>query len=94
MKRILTLLIKDDIKQTRLVRTLQQLDIDATSHLSHISGIVFELIEMNIDLENNPFLDTYFKKIESAVADQKANESKHVADILNWLETITHKKIL
>jgi hypothetical protein len=92
MKEILTLLVQDDIKQTRLVRALGHLDIDATSQLSHASGIVFELMGMNVDLENEPFLDAYYKKIESAVADEKVNESKHVTDIINWLEIITKKE--
>lgn len=92
MERILALLIQDDIKQTRLVRALGRLEIDATSQLSNASGIVFEIMGMNVDLENEPLLDAYFKKIESAVADEKANEPEHITNIVNWLEVVTKKE--
>ena len=94
MKNIITLLIQDDIKQTRLVRALGSLDIDATSQLSNSSGIVFELLGMKLvelDQGNEQLLNVYFKKIESAVADEKENESKHITAIVKWLKAVTAK---
>lgn len=92
MKHVLTLLIRHEIKQTRFVRTLECLDIDATSQLSNASDIIFELMGMSVALEDEYLLDSYFNKIESAVEDEKANEEQHVQNIANWLETVAKKE--
>jgi len=86
MKQILTLLIQDDIKQTRLVRTLNSINIDASEYLTNKSSVIFMLMGIESEQGNEPFLDAYFRKIEIAVADQ--TEEKHIDLIINWLEVI------
>lgn len=87
MKEILVLLIEDDIRITRLVRTLGNIGIDATEYLPHKSLIVFRMIQLDYDR----FADAYHSRIEQ-VADQLSENVRNASEeILVWLLEIKQK---
>lgn len=89
MQHIFTLLLQDDIKQTRLVRALERLGIEDVSSLSsNASAVIFELLEINRYEEKEALLDSYHKQIELASSDDKTNESEHISYILTWLNSL------
>ena len=50
MKDLIILLIKDDIKITRLIRTLAKIGIDASAYTPNKTSVVLRLLEL--DYEN------------------------------------------
>ena len=88
MKRILTLLIEDDIKITRLVRTLAKLDIDANSYLTHKSTIVFEMVEIKHSINGEELMNQYYDKIEQASDKDQTGDKQAIEGIINWFSAI------
>ena len=88
MKRILTLLIEDDIKITRLVRTLAKLDIDASSYLTHKSTLVFEMMEIKHSINNEELMNQYYAKIEQASDKDQTEDKQAIEAIINWFSAI------
>lgn len=62
MRNILAHLILEEIKTTALIRSLQDLEIDATVYLPETSRVIFELANVTITEELS---DQYFTMIES-----------------------------
>ncbi len=82
MKDLIILLIKDDIKITRLIRTLAKIGIDASAYTPNKTSVVLRLLELDYEKHS----DEYLKLIEQ-VADS-GNES----EIIAWLEKSRHQK--
>jgi len=93
MNEILTLLIKDDIHLTRLIRTLYKLDVDMNDYLSNNSSVIFILMGIDEVPENEAFLAAYLRKIEAAGKSKKTKE-KDVAAIIEWLKVIGENTML
>lgn len=81
MKEILVLLIEDDIRITRLVRTFGNIGIDATEYLPHKSMIVFRMIQ----LEYEEHADNYHTRIEKVADTLSTDIRKASEEILVWL---------
>lgn len=84
MKEILALLIEDDIRITRLVRTLGNIGIDATAYLPHKSMIVFRMLQVDYDRHS----DDYHTRIESASDQLEVSIAEASEEILLWLLTM------
>ena len=82
MKDVITLLIEDDIKITRLIRTLAKIGIDASAYTPNKTSVVLRLLELDYEKHS----DEYLKLLEQ-VADS-GNES----EITAWLEKSRHQK--
>jgi len=80
MKQILTHLIHDDIRLTRLIRTLYKLDVDMNDYLSNNCSVIFILMGIAECPENEAFLAAYLRKIEAA---GKRLEQKMLIQLLN-----------
>lgn len=84
MKEILALLIEDDIRITRLVRTLGNIGIDATDYLPHKSMIVFRMAQVDYDQHS----DAYHTRVENAADQIQSSIPAASEEILLWLLTI------
>lgn len=79
MEDILTLLIEDDIRITRLVRTLAAIGIDASAYTPNKTSVVLKLL----GLDYETYSDEYLKLIEESA---DTGEDK---GIVEWLHLRT-----
>ena len=93
MKKILTLLIADDIKISRLVYTLEKLDIDANDYLTHKPTIVFELIGIKHTLQNEDLFNQFYQKIQQASDNDQTEDMQAIEDIIEWLSSFSKVRI-
>jgi hypothetical protein len=88
MKKILTQLIHDDIKATRLVRALGRVEVDASHYLTNKSTVIFELLNVKSSPKKDALLDAYFVKIEQASDGEKQADGERIDEIIEWLEAV------
>ena len=81
MKEILVLLIEDDLRITRLVRTLGNIGIDATYYLPHKSLVIFRMLQLDYDLH----ADLYHMRVEKIVDDIQQDIQAASEELLIWL---------
>lgn len=62
MEDILTLLIEDDIRITRLVRTLATIGIDASAYTPNKTTVVLKLLQLDYETHS----DEYLKLLEES----------------------------
>lgn len=53
-------LIKDDLINTKLVNALIAIGIDASDYNLHLSETIFDLMEFEESIENDPIVEHYF----------------------------------
>ncbi len=85
MKDVITLLIEDDIKITRFVRTLSKIGIDASDYLTNRATVVFKLME--IDFEKHS--DEYFQMVE-----QLADSGNNKTEVFEVYESLKKFKVI
>jgi len=79
MQQIISTLIQDEIKLNRLVRTLDKLDIEATTYLPNNAVVIFELLKLNERPDYEKLLDEYFTRIERFESSE---------EMVEWLTSI------
>jgi hypothetical protein len=78
MKRNMILLIRDDIKISRLINTLEQLNVSARHyHLSN-STVIFSLMGIP---EEEPNLEIYYKMIEQGADLDKYDSNEKIEEL-------------
>jgi hypothetical protein len=82
MKDVITLLIEDDIKITRLIRTLAKVGIDASAYTPNKTSVVLRLLELDYEIHSNEYL----KLIEQTA------DSNNDLEIIDWLEKSRRQK--
>lgn len=92
MKTILTQLIEEDIRITRLVRILNRIEIDASVYLSCKSSVIFELLELRAHPQHEQLLDEYFQHIEQISDGDKTTDKVNAESVLTWLMQFTRAK--
>jgi hypothetical protein len=93
MKTILTQLIEEDIRITRLVRSLHRLEIDASIYLSCKSSVVFQLLELSRHPHQEQLLDEYFQHIEQLSDTDKTTDTVNAESVLTWLMQFTGAEV-
>lgn len=59
-RQLILSLIKDDLINTKLVNALIAIGIDASDYNLHLSETIFELMEFEESIENDPIVEHYF----------------------------------
>jgi hypothetical protein len=85
MKNILTQLIKEDIRTTRLVRTLARISVDANVYMSAKSSAVFYLLELNEREQKEALQHQYFQRVEHASDSNNTDDTLDAENIVQWL---------
>lgn len=78
MKDVIMLLIEDDIKIIRLIRTLAKIGIDASTYTPNKTSVVLRLLKLDYETHS----DEYLKLIEQAV------ETGSKSEIMKWLKKV------
>lgn len=91
-------LIKDDLINTKLVNALITIGIDASDYNLHLCETIFELMEFEESLENDPIVEHYFdltalSKNVDFVAEPKSLD-KLAEKIYRYLNAVCPKPIV
>ncbi|MGV3609850.1 MAG: hypothetical protein ACO1N0_02805 [Fluviicola sp.] len=78
MKSNIIRLIKDDIKISRLVNTLERLQVSAHQYSLGNSGVIFSLMGVPAEEQN---LDLYYKLIEQGEDVTKYNTNEKIEEL-------------
>lgn len=93
MKQTLTQLILEDIRTTRLVRTLAKIEIDASEYMSAKSAAVFYLLALSGKASKEELQDQYFSRVEQASDQPKQEDPASTQNIIAWLSGFSNVRI-
>lgn len=87
MEEIIIQLIKDDIKITKFVHSLEQQGIIANELLIETHPVIFELLQIDKDIITEDFIDHYFQLIDAASKMEQEEVDEFIKGIIATLIT-------